>query len=286
VSPCDYKHKGFPPAMASPSEFKLEVAALSDVGTEREHNEDCCGCGMESEASGVVAVADGVSSSAGGEVASQMAIAAVLRTYRELPATMSSGKRLWRAVQQANIDTYESSLVVPELRGMATTLTAIAVDKNELAAAHIGDSRLYLVRAKKITQLTKDHTVAAERVRMKLLTEKAARHHPGRSTLTKSLGRELIASIDRITLSLVDGDTLILCSDGLYNVLEDGDLERISRGTDAATACRLLIEVANGRGTPDNVTVAVVRMKASPSIERASPNPAASLFQRIFRSRR
>ncbi len=241
-------------------EYEFELATLSHPGTERDHNEDSCGSFVESGTCAVVAVADGVSSSAGGEIASQMAVESVIRAYREQPAAMGAGQRLYRAVQQANIDVYDRAVVVTELLGMATTLTTAAVERGELTTIHVGDSRLYLLRDGVVTQLTKDHTVAAEKARLGLIGQERARNHPDRCVLTRSVGRELIVNRDRFTRRLAQGDALILCSDGLHNVLADADLERIVNERDAAGACRALIDAANERGTPDNVTAAVVRM--------------------------
>jgi protein phosphatase len=167
-------------------------------------------------------------------------------------------------VQRANIEVYELSLTVPELRGMATTLTAVTLDRGELSVAHVGDSRLYLMREGKLTQLTKDHTVAAEQVRLGVLSEARARKHPGRSVLTRSLGRELIVSLDRISLAARQGDSLLLCSDGLYNVLDDREIAALlSEAGPAREACKALIDAANARGTYDNVTAAVARMRGA-----------------------
>jgi serine/threonine protein phosphatase PrpC len=261
-------------------EYDLEIATVTDTGTHRSHNEDFCASFSESGSSAVVGVADGVSSCEGGEVASQLAIEAMLKAYREEPRTMSSGQRLYRAVQSANIEVYDRSSIVPELRGMTTTLTAAAVERAELTVIHIGDSRLYLVRRGTITQLTKDHTVTAERARMGLISEERARNHPDRSVLTRSLGRELIVSRDRISRQLVQGDALILCSDGLYNVLGDAEMERIlaaRENRDPSVACRELVDEANLRGTPDNLTVAVVRLTGPTPDLPKKPRLGASL---------
>ena len=104
--------------------------------------------------------------------------------------------------------------------------------------------------------------MVADRVRMGVMTAARAKTHPERGMLLRSLGRELIVSIDRIAMPLLERDRLILCSDGLYNVLEDKELESISRDVDAETACRILIDTANKRGTADNLTCAVFRMTA------------------------
>lgn len=259
------------------SDFELEVAALTDAGTERDHNEDACGTHAEASGCAVLVVADGVSSSEGGETASEMAVEVTLRAYREGPASTPSGQRLYRAIQQANIEIYDRAMVVPELRGMSTTLTAAAVDRGQLTAVHVGDSRLYLVRGGEVTQLTKDHTVAAERVRLGLLGAERARTHPERSTLTRSVGRELIVSRDRLGRMLEQGDVLVLCSDGLHNVLADAELGELVRGRSAADACRALVAAANALGTPDNVTAAVARLVGPVPARPARPGLASRL---------
>src|SRR6266478_3055244 len=185
-------------------EQAFDLALLSDVGTDRPGNEDCCGKIIDGDGSVVFAVADGVGGYEGGEVASQMAIELTLKAF--------------------------------------------------------GDCRLYLVHRGRITQLSRDHTMIGERVRMGLMSKADARNHPERSALSRSLGRDLIVSLDRISMRLARGDRLILCSDGLYGVLEDHELESMTRDGDAAAACARLVETANARGTADNVTAAVFRM--------------------------
>jgi protein phosphatase len=237
-----------------------DLAALSDVGPERPNNEDRTGHWIESPESALVVVADGVGGYEGGEIASETAVSVTLQAYRESPPSWGVAKRLYRAVQQANIEIYDKAIVVPELRNMGTTITAAAVDGATLHAAHVGDSRLYLLRRGRITQITKDHTVAAERVRSGLLSAAKARTHPERSTLTRRLGSDLIAAVDRITLPLVEGDTLVLCTDGLYNVIDDADILALSIGHDADAVAGRLVAEANTRGTIDNVTAAVIRI--------------------------
>jgi len=245
-----------PPAM----ELAFELALLSDVGTRRPDNEDSCGHFIEGPDSVVFAVADGVGGYEGGEIASRMAVDILLEAYRESPPAWGAPKRLYRAITRANIGIHDKALTVPELGRMATTMTAVAVEKGILSAVHIGDCRLHLIRHSQISVVTKDHTMVADRVRMGLMTAERAKTHPERGMLLRSLGRELIASIDRITLPLMERDRLILCSDGLYNVLEGKELESLSRDVDAETACRTLIDTANERGTADNLTCAVFRM--------------------------
>ncbi len=241
-------------------EFAFEMAALSDAGTQRDHNEDACACAPDA---GLVAVADGVSGGRGGETASRMAVEATLREFREQPASLGIARRLARAAQRANIDVHERSLFVPELTGMSTTLTAAAIDRGRLFAVHVGDSRLYLLRGGTLTQLTKDHTAAAEHVRVAVADASCV--------LTRSLGRELICALDRISIALQQGDALVLCSDGLHRVLSELEIRQRVRGGDAASCCEALIEIANRRGTADNVTAAVVRITGPTPAPRRPP---------------
>ncbi len=265
-------------------EHQVEAAVLTSTGTVRDHNEDSCGVYLESATCAVIAVADGVSQCAGGEVASQMAVEVTVRAFREGPQAQGAGKRLYRAVQQANIEVYDRSIAVPELQGMSTTLTAVTLERGELTAVHVGDSRLYLARGRQITQITKDHTVAAEKVRFGLMSEERARTSEDRCALTRSLGRELIVARDRTARRMAQGEALLLCSDGLYNVLSDAEMARLIDGRDAAGACRALIDAANGRGSPDNVTAAVVRMVGpSPELPRP-PGFSAALRRWLGRS--
>jgi PPM family protein phosphatase len=240
----------------------FELAILSDIGTNRSTNEDAFGRWDEDAASTVFAIADGIGGYEGGEIASAMAVEITLLAYRENPLSWGPAKRLYRAVQRANIEIYNRALAVPELRRMGTTLTAAVISAGVLHGAHVGDCRLYLIRSGKIRQITKDHTVVQERHRMGLISSENARSHPERSALSRSLGRELIVSVDSITLPLLQYDRVILCSDGLYTVLDDAELERSLRGLDAATGCQRLIDMASERRTADNLTVAVFTMHA------------------------
>ena len=144
-------------------------------------------------------------------------------------------------MQQANIDIHDLALTVPELRGMATTVTAVAVARGTMAAAHVGDSRLYLVRRGRALQLTKDHTA-------------------GPSVLSRSVGRDLIVAIDRLTRPLERDDVLVICTDGLHNVLQDSDFAALASASEPERSCRALIDTALARKTTDNVTAAVLRM--------------------------
>jgi serine/threonine protein phosphatase PrpC len=245
--------------------FALEVATLSETGPVRTRNEDRCGHHAEDRATALVVVADGVSSFPAGDVASQMAVDATLRAFREQDTDKKLDVRLARAVQQANIDIHDLALTVPELRGMATTVTAVAVSRGMMAAAHVGDSRLYLVRRGRALQLTKDHVVRP-------------------SVLTRSVGRDLIVAIDRLTRPLEQDDALVICTDGLHNVLKNGDFAELVGGAPPPVACRALLDAALARRTNDNVTAAVLRMVGPTPHARPERGVAATLRRLIGRS--
>jgi PPM family protein phosphatase len=267
-----------PPATAARA---FDLALLSDIGTNRENNEDSCGSHAESENSVIFVVADGIGGYEGGEIASAQAVEATLSAFRESPAGWGPAKRLHRAVQQANIEIHNRALTVPELRRMGTTLTAAVVSDGVLYAAHVGDCRIYHIRRGRVRQITKDHTVVQERVRMGLISAARARHHPERSALSRCLGHELIVAVDRITLPLEQYDQLLVCTDGLYSVIEERELGHLIRGVEAATACRRLVDLANQRGTADNLTVAIFTLKTDPPPARPSwRQRMAALFRR------
>ena len=269
---------------AAPLSFDLAV--LSDTGTDRPGNEDACGYFIESSEVALLAVADGIGGYEGGEIASRMAIDITIEAYRESPPAWGAAKRLQRAVQRANIEIHNRAIAVPELRRMGTTLTALVVDGGRLSAAHVGDCRLYLTRRGRISQMTKDHTMVGERVRMGLMSAASARNHPERSMLSRSLGRELIVSVDRLTMPLVQNDRLLLCSDGLYNVLEDREIEHLLQPGDASATCKALIETANARGSADNLTAAVFIMCGATPFAESAPNTGWRRWLSRFLGRR
>jgi protein phosphatase len=218
---------------------EIRVALLSEKGPVRAANEDCCGY-HAAAATTLVVVADGVSGYQAADVASQMAVDVTLASFAEQSAMMRIEARLVRAAQAANIAIYDRAMIVPELRGMATTLTALAMAGGQLAAAHVGDSRLYLVRGGRALQLTKDH-------------------RSNKVTLTRSVGRELIVAVDRITRPVEAGDVLVLCTDGLHAVVPDADIARLAGDAPPDDACHALVDAALAAGADDNLTVAVVR---------------------------
>lgn len=235
--------------MAAP---KLRAATLSDVGRTRERNEDSSFAGMR-----VFAVADGLGGHRAGEIASSLAI----ESFQRLDQDFDSGaaQAIVGAVQDANRNVYERAQREPDLHGMGTTITAIAVEGSTAHLAHVGDSRCYLIRQGMITQVSQDHTLVARMVDEGKLTARQAESHPQRSILTRALGASPEVDVDTLELELVGGDRILLCSDGLTAVLRDEELLQFATSThDLQAICGELVDEANARGGPDNITVVLV----------------------------
>lgn len=230
----------------------MRAEALSHTGLVRPGNEDYYLVDIEQ---GLLAVADGMGGHQAGEVASHLA----LRALRDRLFDGTTGEplpRILAAAAFANEIVYRSSLSSRERAGMGTTMTAVWVVGTRGFLVHIGDSRAYLFRDGQLQVLTNDHSFVGELVRNGGLTAEEARQHPRRNILTRALGTEGTASIDSQEIEFKAGDRLLLCTDGLYEVIPDGEIAAImSHYREVAPAAQELLRVALERGGPDNVTV-------------------------------
>jgi serine/threonine protein phosphatase PrpC len=232
----------------------VEQAGLSDVGRQREANEDNLVL-----ASPVFAVADGMGGARAGEVASQIA-AEAFRDSRDPSQTPE--RQLERIAQEANRRIYELALRDESRRGMGTTLTATLVDGDAVSVGHVGDSRAYRLRAGELTQLTQDHSLVAELERSGQLTPEAAEHHPQRSIITRALGPEPTVEVDTHTFPARAGDVYVLCSDGLTGMISDSELATLLRAAPTLeSAAEALVRAANQSGGKDNITVVLFRLE-------------------------
>ena len=243
--------------------MRVKAAGLTDVGRVRTGNEDAFVVRVEAR---VFAVADGMGGHAAGEVASRMASDTIAALEVPAPATAEALRQgLLRAVTTANHAILYDGERQPERAGMGTTLTAIAItaDCREVACAHIGDSRLYLMRGGRLTQLTHDHTWVQDQVDSGTLTTVQARAHPLASVLTRSLGSFDDVMIDSFTAPVEPGDRYVLCTDGLTGLISDElVLKTVAQASTPDGACRLLIAAANEAGGRDNITAIVVDVSA------------------------
>lgn len=237
----------------------MKWSQITDVGRVRQHNEDSIGVFPEI---GLFLVADGMGGHSAGEVASAMAVKIIgqhLSAFRGLKKAGHITDILSEGLIKANGAIYKASRDNPELRGMGTTLTAAMVLGQEAFFCHVGDSRAYQIRAGSIRQLTLDHSLVQELVRVGGITQVEARQHPQRNVLTRALGTAPGVEVDSFSLPIKKGDLLLLCSDGLTGPLEDSDILKIileSASLDGA-AKDLLGEALN-RGGLDNISVLLV----------------------------
>jgi protein phosphatase len=235
----------------------LRAAARSDVGRRRRVNEDRYG---EDLALGLFLVADGMGGHTAGQVASGLAVEAMLDAVRAYTAGGSLTERLRGATASANQHIFSTAEASPELSGMGTTLVALLVSGGRAAVAHVGDSRMYRVRAGRIRQLTDDHSLVGELQRRGEISADAAREHPHRHVLTRALGVRAEAEPDLAELTVEPGDVFVLCTDGLTHHVRDEEIAKAVTGeADLDDACRRLIALTNARGGEDNVTVLLVR---------------------------
>lgn len=261
------------------SAHRIRTAAATDVGRKRSGNEDSYAVwtaeavGRAHAADRLIVVCDGMGGSNAGEVASRMTVDAVVRTFAE-SNDGDPAEALGHAVESANAEIWDHVQTRPDLQGMGTTCTAVAIRGDEVFVGHVGDSRAYLVRGNRIRQLTDDHSLVAQLVARRELTPEAARRDSRRNVVTRSVGVGPTVEVDvvRVEDPLEPGDTLLVCTDGLHGQVTDEEIARIAAGGALDRVCRELIDLANERGGPDNITVAAARLGPS---ESDSPPPPA-----------
>jgi PPM family protein phosphatase len=240
--------------------MRLSSFAGTDVGLARSGNEDSYLCGRT-----VFAVADGLGGHQGGEVASAMAVEPLAALDgRAFADARQAAEALTAGIAEANRAILERAREDRTLWGMGTTVTAAAVAADRLLQlAHVGDSRAYLLRGGgPLRQLTEDHTAVAEAVGRGLLTRAQAAVHPQRGVVTRAVGLDPGVRVDTPPpLELAEGDQVLLCSDGLTEVVDEERIAEVLAGqADGDGACRTLIAAANDAGGPDNVTVVLLRV--------------------------
>jgi protein phosphatase len=240
-----------------------EAVLLSDQGCHRSNNQDSGKIVQATNGNAMtrgllVIVADGMGGHKAGEVASQTAVSVIAEVYQSAKGT--PGEALEKAFQQANRDILQQATRNADMAGMGTTCTALAIVGHEAWAAHVGDSRLYLVRGESIYQLSEDHTAIQDMVRQGLLSAEEAEHHEDRNVLLRAMGTKPEMTIMRWPqpMDVREGDAFLLCSDGLHDLVSDAEMLSVVRGGSPGEACRKLIQMAKDRGGYDNITVATV----------------------------
>lgn len=222
----------------------------------RTSNQDCFGERERAHGHWFV-VADGMGGHAGGETASRLAVETIVAGEGGGPEVQ---ERLHQAFVAANAKIHQSAQDDARLAGMGTTAVALAFEGGRGWIANVGDSRAYRLRAGTLEPVSEDHSVVAEFVRRGYITAEQARTHPRRNELLRSLGTSAEVEVDVDPVDAAAGDIFLLCSDGLYGVVEDDQIAEILRAENAAEAAEALIEAANRAGGPDNITVQVIRI--------------------------
>lgn len=247
--------------------LRVEGACLSDRGKVRPLNEDSVSVVIPENPDllrrmGVLGVvADGMGGHEGGELASRMTVDRVSQSYYD--AAAPPNESLTGALRAANFEVLAHAREHPQLTGMGTTCTAVAVVDGAACLAHVGDSRLYLARSGDIWRMTQDHSAAMQLVAQGLLTLAEADHHEQRNVIVRAIGTRERVEIDgwKQPFPLIANDVLVLCTDGMYETVGDAEIAAACASSpDPQAVCRMLLTLALDRDGRDNISVAVLRV--------------------------
>jgi protein phosphatase len=277
--------------------IRTEAVGKTDVGRQRDHNEDNL---LVRPMLSLFVVADGMGGNNAGEVASALATRSLDNFFQAtknggpLPVASAQGddalaegaRRLVAAVRKANTDVFEISTTVVEHKGMGSTIVAahITADTREIHIAHVGDSRCYRFRGGVLEQLTRDHSLIGEALAWNPNLDKADLAKLPKNVISRALGLKKAVQVDVRSDPVQPGDIYLLCSDGLSGMVSDQEMRELLELTeDASEACELLIALANEAGGEDNITLLIIKVMAAaeenagPEIE-ATPMPLDDLF--------
>ena len=254
----------------------LTWAVTSDPGLKRTSNEDSYSTRPDV---GLFVVADGMGGHVAGEVASRVAVEAIEAFIQETagadknrtwpfpfdPTISLEANRLRAAFRLANRKIASAIADSQDLRGMATTASAVLLGPRGASVAHVGDSRVYVLRGARLEQITNDHSWVEEQVRAGTLTPSAARQHPWRNVVTRALSGGEDPEVDVTEVSPRPGERFLLCSDGLFTVVPDSRIAEIlgEQGVTLDSVARNLVEAANEGGGPDNITALILQIDAA-----------------------
>jgi protein phosphatase len=245
----------------------IEAAGLTDVGCHRENNEDNYAYWEPQDEAAfehlgrLAVVADGMGGAEGGQHASRIAVETVCGIYSSSPDP-DPQQRLLTAFHAANRRVQQEAHAKPMLHGMGTTLTACAVVGKSLYFAHVGDSRLFLVRDGEAQQLSRDHSLVARLIESGTIRPADAETHPQKHVLTAAIGvaEDLQPDVPSAPIELRSADVLILCTDGLWGQMTPREIAEIVSKSAPQYACKALVQLAKERGGPDNITVQMLRV--------------------------
>ncbi|MEO8322922.1 MAG: Stp1/IreP family PP2C-type Ser/Thr phosphatase [Actinomycetota bacterium] len=246
--------------------MKIKVGVRTDVGRVRGGNEDSY---LLSEP--LFGIADGMGGHAAGEVASSTAVEAL-----EKGAAQVNPESLVALIKEANRAIFDKATKDDSLHGMGTTCTVVLIEGGNAHLAHVGDSRAYLLRGGDLSRLSEDHTLVGRMVREGQLTEEEAAKHPQRSMITRSLGIDSDVRVDLRSFDVRDGDRIMLCSDGLTSMTDEGTIKRVLQQTKSPQAAAdELVDLANEAGGDDNITVVVLDLSGAGGAPPPPPRSAS-----------
>ena len=236
---------------------------LTDPGCVRQQNQDAFHMEQLDRNTLLCIVCDGMGGAKSGNIASSLAVDVfvqeVKRTWTSSMNQEKINQMLHSAVKLANFTVFDQAQQFEEFDGMGTTLVAVLLKNRHATVVHVGDSRAYRVNSEGIWQMTRDHSLVQMMVERGELTQEMARTYPGKNFITRAIGTEPIVVCDISNLELSRGEFLLLCSDGLSNVLDDQEiLFEIVHGMNREDCCQRLLEIAKNRGAPDNVTSVLI----------------------------
>lgn len=238
----------------------LRAFSITDIGRKRQLNEDYVYAGQESigSFSNLFIVADGMGGHKAGDHASRETVEIMLDSISHR-LTPNPREAFLEALKAANSKVFQDARRSFELEGMGTTVVACTISENRLLAVNVGDSRLYLINEKEIRQITVDHSLVEEMIREGILTRDRARNHPKKNIITRAVGVMAEVEPDFFEMELRPGDKVLLCSDGLSNMLEDEELAVIVNSVGSLEEkAKMLVDAANGNGGKDNISVILV----------------------------
>ena len=241
----------------------MQYWGLTDPGCVRPQNQDAFAMEQLDRNTLLCVVCDGMGGAKSGNIASTLAmdvfVQEVRRTWTSSMSQEKINQMLHSAVKLANFTVFDQAQQFEEFDGMGTTLVAVLVRGRHVTVAHVGDSRAYRVNEDGIWQITRDHSLVQMMVERGELTQEMARTYPGKNFITRAIGTEPIVICDISSLELAKGEFLLLCSDGLSNVLDEQEiLFEIVHGVNREDCCQRLLDIAKNRGAPDNVTSVLV----------------------------
>lgn len=237
----------------------MKTFSKTDVGKRRDMNQDYVYSSEQpvGKLPNLFIVADGMGGHQAGDYASKYTVETLERLIRESEETQPAAI-LEHAIKQVNRMLLEEASEHEEMKGMGTTLVIATIAENRMTVANVGDSRLYVVN-QNISQITKDHSLVEEMVRMGEMDEETAKGHPDKNIITRAIGAVADVSVDFFEVELLSGDEILMCTDGLTNMVEDIDIREIMKSQrDIAEQAERLVETANENGGKDNITVIVI----------------------------